>query len=388
MTILGASSHLPLDGILVLDLSWLLPGPFCTHVLSELGAEVIKVERPGGGDYLRELLPEAYVLINRGKKSVALDLTSDDGQAQFHELARQCDVIAEAFRPGVAKRLGIDYATLSAQHPSLVYLSISGYGQSGPLSGVSGHDVNYLALSGALSIPGHWGEDPRRSGLPMADLASSLYGAINVLAALRARDASGQGAYIDLSISESVLHWAQIRFADCQGGGQNSAGWKHLWPGNDVFLTADSKRIALGLVELRFWENFGKACDWKEALPLAKAFEDATTEDNRQVVGDRLRYEITQRIAARSLAYWSDALKRWDVPFSKVHNASSVLDEPQFQSRNVFLAEAKEQKTSERSVALPGGLYRRQPGAAPAFDEHGASIRSRLQRGASESQSA
>jgi CoA:oxalate CoA-transferase len=366
----------PLGGVRVLDLSWLLPGPFCTHVLVELGADVIKVERPEGGDYLREMLPAAYALVNRGKRSIALDLKSDEDRTVLDELLEQSDVLVEGFRPGVAARLGVDYLTLSSRHPRLIYASLSGYGQSGPLAHIPGHDINYLARAGALSIPAHWGEEPRRSGLPVADLSASLYTVINILAALRTRDASGHGAHIDLSITEAVLHWSQVRIADHENAGD---AWHHVRPGNDIFRTSDGQMIALGVVEERFWAHLGAACGWNEAISLAQAFDHGESPAVRLDAGNQLRDGLTALISANDLAYWSRVLVKHDVPFSSVSGADEVFTEPQFTERGA-VSYFTDAVCGRRigAVSFPGGLYRGGLSPAPVLNEHGAALRAEL----------
>jgi crotonobetainyl-CoA:carnitine CoA-transferase CaiB-like acyl-CoA transferase len=372
------SPALPLAGVRVLDLSWLLPGPFCTHVLVDLGADVIKIERPGDGDYLRDILPATYALVNRGKRSIALDLKQAEDRALFDQLLDSADVLVEAFRPGVAARLGVDYATLSARHPRLVYASLSGYGQDGPLAHLPGHDINYLARAGALAIPAHWEEAPRRSGLPVADLAASLYAVINIMAALRVRDASGRGAHVDLAITDAVLHWSQVRFADHAQAGE---AWHHVRPGNDVFRTADGALLALGLVEEKFWGNFGAACGWNEAASLARDFEQAGNAAVRLDAGNRLRAGVTAAIAARDLAHWQRVLAEHDVPFAPVHGPRDVFTEAHFVARGV-VSQFKDAVTGRHigAAAFPGGLYRGVQGAAPTLDQHGAALRAELAR--------
>ncbi len=370
--------NLPLTGAIVLDLTWLLPGPFCTHILKELGAEVIKVEKPEGGDYLRDLLPEAYMLINRGKKSIAIDLKTQHGRNEFEHLVKECDVVVESFRPGVAQRLKVDYESLSSHNPSLIYLSISGYGQTGPLASAAGHDINYLALAGALSIPGHWGEPPRRSGLPMADLAASLYGALNVVAALKSRDVNGKGTYIDLSIAESVLHWTQVRFADHTGSSDDTAGWSHVWPGNDVFITKDQRPLALGIVEAKFWRNFGAAARWSNAASMAETFERADCEQSRRTAGDRLREQVTALIAEHDLQHWLDVFAKHDVPYSVINDKTGVFRDPHFQFRNAWEEIPGQNHPAIKAVGLPGKVFRGATGSAPRLDEHGGLLRAQF----------
>ena len=209
----GRTTPLPLAGLRILDLSWLLPGPFASLLLADLGADVVKVERPQSGDYLRDILPSMFELVNRGKRSIAIDLKDPASLAEFRRLVATADIVMEGFRPGVADRLGVGYDALSAVKPDLVYLSISGYGQTGPYADMPGHDINYLAAAGALSVPAVWGEPPRRSGLPVADLASAMYAALNIVAAIRRRDQTGEGSRIDIAIADSALHWSQVRIA-------------------------------------------------------------------------------------------------------------------------------------------------------------------------------
>lgn len=372
-------SHGPLHGVRVLDLSWLLPGPFCTHVLVELGADVIKVERPGSGDYLREILPSAYALINKGKRSITVNLKSESGWALFDQLLKDSDIVVEGFRPGVAAKLGIDYASMSMRHPQIIYASISGYGQNGPLALQPGHDINYLALGGALSIPAHWEESPRRSGLPVGDLSASLYAVINIMAALRNRDSSGRGTHIDLSIAESVLHWSQVRLAD---HAQPHGEWHHVRPGNDIFTTSDGQQIAMGLVEEKFWCNFGEACGWPEAAQIARDFECASREDARQKLGSNLHAELARHIRQHDLAHWKRILQDGDIPFSVVNGPAEVFVDPHFVQRGIVSEITGQAGRTIGAVALPGGLYAGSRLPAPRLDEHGGAIRSALMKAA------
>jgi crotonobetainyl-CoA:carnitine CoA-transferase CaiB-like acyl-CoA transferase len=362
----------PLHGVRVLDLSWLLPGPFCTNILAELGAEVVKVERPEGGDHLRTLMPGASAIVNRGKRSIVLDLKRAEDRETFDALIAASDVFVEAFRPGVARRLGCDWPTLAARHERLIYLSLSGYGQDGPLAQRPGHDINYLALAGAMGIPGHWGEEPRRSGLPVGDFAAALYAVINILAALRARDASGQGVFIDLSIAESVLHWSQIRIADLHRCGP-VARWGHLQPGNDVFATADDARIALGVVEGKFWRAIADAADDPSLARQAEDFEHACGEA-RERIGDALHTALATAISAHDCAHWERALAAADVPFSIIADPAGAMEAPHFIARGMVTG-IGEGPDGVRVAALPGRRYRCVAGRAPALDEHGAALR-------------
>ncbi len=214
----------------VLDLTRLLPGGFCTQLFADLGADVIKVEDPGAGDYLRWAEPNyegpddsarsaAFLWLNRGKRSIRLDLKQAQGRALLLELARSADVLVESFRPGVLDRLGLGYERLASENPRLVVCSISGYGQRSPYRERSGHDVNYLALSGLTALTGSAGGPPVQSAGQFADVGAALIAAFAVLAALRERDASGRGQHVDASLFDASLIWLGLLVAKqlCDG---------------------------------------------------------------------------------------------------------------------------------------------------------------------------
>jgi CoA:oxalate CoA-transferase len=201
----------PLTGIRVLDFSRMLAGPFCTALLADIGADVIKVETPEGGDDARHFAPRCgdqssyFMLINRGKRSIALNLKSPNGLNIARELARHADIVVENFKPGVAARLGIDYAALSAINPRLVYASISGFGQEGPLSHRPAYDIIAQAMGGIMSVNGSAGSPPTRVGESLGDLCSGLYASWAILAALQARQRTGQGQYLDVAMLDSIF---------------------------------------------------------------------------------------------------------------------------------------------------------------------------------------
>ena len=201
----------PLEGIRVLDFSRMLAGPFCTALLADLGADVVKVETPEGGDDARHFAPRRggessyFMLINRGKRSITLNLKAPEGLRIAQELARRADIVVENFRPGVAARLGIDYAALSAINPRLVYASISGFGQEGPLSHRPAYDIIAQAMGGIMSVNGSAGAPPTRVGESLGDLCSGLYASWAVLAALQGRQRSGEGQYLDVAMVDSIF---------------------------------------------------------------------------------------------------------------------------------------------------------------------------------------
>jgi crotonobetainyl-CoA:carnitine CoA-transferase CaiB-like acyl-CoA transferase len=258
----------PLRGVRVLDLSRLLPGPFCTLLLADLGAEVIKVEDTGGGDYIRAMGPSigeetAYFLaLNPGKKSIALNLKVPGGLEAFRRLAATANVILEGFRPGTAERLGIGFEKIRETNPRIVYCSISGYGQDGPLRDRAGHDLNYVARAGILGLCGREGHLPTIPPVQVADLSSGMYAAVAVLAALRESERSGRGRFIDISMMDSAMSWLVMTVAEFAGGERGGRGRMPLtgkYPCYNVYRTKDGHEVTLAALESKFWTDFCKA---------------------------------------------------------------------------------------------------------------------------------
>ena len=279
-----------------------VPGPFATAILADLGAEVIKVEMPKG-DPGRAYVPVQFDTENRNKRSIALDLKNADSRSVVEELVKQADIVVEGFRPGVAKRLGIDFDSLKRIKPNLVYCSISGYGQTGPWRERPGHDVNYVAAAGALAFPGQWLKAPARSSLPVADMGGGAFAAIAVLAALRERESSGRGCYLDISLFEAAFFWAAMRHSLDPEVDPRA----HIFPVNDVFETADAKRLTLGILEEHFWTNFVKLAP---ELDDPRFSSDALRREN----GDELSALISKTIKQRTAEAWLRLCEEHDVP--------------------------------------------------------------------------
>jgi crotonobetainyl-CoA:carnitine CoA-transferase CaiB-like acyl-CoA transferase len=293
-----AAPWLPLAGLKVVDFSMFVPGPFCSAILADLGAEVIKVEMPRG-DPGRAYVPVQFATENRNKRSIALDLKHEESPAIVERLVRHCDIVIEGFRPGVARRLKIDFETLRKTKPDLIYCSISGYGQTGPWRERPGHDVNYVAAAGALAFPGQWLQPPARSSLPLADMGGGAFSAISILAALR----EGKGAYLDISLFESAFFWAAMR----HGLDPQVDPRAHIFPVNDVFETADGRRLTLGILEEHFWTNFVK---------LAPELDDErfSSDELRRRNGDALSRQLVQIMKSRTAAEWLRLCDEHDVP--------------------------------------------------------------------------
>ncbi|HZM34183.1 MAG TPA: CaiB/BaiF CoA-transferase family protein [Burkholderiales bacterium] len=292
----------PLSGIRVVDFSMFVPGPFCSAILADLGAEVVKVEAPRG-DPGRGYVPAQFRMENRNKRSLALDLKKPESAEVVERLAKHADIVLEGFRPGVAKRLKIDFQTLSLFNSRIIYCSISGYGQTGPWRERPGHDVNYVAAAGALAFSGQWLKPPVRSSLPLADMGGGAFAGIAVLAALHHRDSTGNGTYLDLSLFESAFFWAAMRHSlDAKADPR-----AHIFPVNDVFETADGKRLTLGILEEHFWENF---------VAVAPELRDArfATDALRRQNGDELSVKIEQVLRTKTADEWLRLLGENDVP--------------------------------------------------------------------------
>jgi crotonobetainyl-CoA:carnitine CoA-transferase CaiB-like acyl-CoA transferase len=257
----------PLEDVRVLDLTRLVPGAFATLMLAELGADVIKVEDPRGGDPTRQLPPlvdgrSIYdVLLNRGKRSIALDLRDAASRATLDRLIARSDIVVESFRPGAARRLGVSGEQVRATHPRVIHCSITGYGQSGPYAELPGHDLNYVAISGLLAV-----DRPDPTQLPhmfIADIgAGAMTSVIGMLAALVGRARTGEGQSIDISMHEAALYWLMLPAArDLVDGGEHATDALPTFGDHasyNVYRTKDDQLIALGALELKFWQAF---CD-------------------------------------------------------------------------------------------------------------------------------
>ena len=318
----------PLSHIAVIDLTVNSPGPFCSMVLSDLGARVIKVEPPGG-DPLRHDA-DIFAAFNRGKESIELDLKTMEAQEMLKRLVGRSDVVLEGSRPGVAKRLGADYPTLSEDNPGLVYCSISGFGQDGPWKNRPAHDLNYLALSGYLAVQSALEGRPWPPTVLLSDLAAGLYAATLVLAQLSDRSMSGRGGYIDLSITEAALslmgpEMARGSNGEASGDRPNVAGIPHY----DVFRCSDGRWFSLGIVhEDHFWARFCTVAGMDDLGGLK--------HPERMARSDEIRVRLDSVFRSRTADEWEKRLADVDVPGAAVVELAEVLESPQFRARGAF----------------------------------------------------
>ena len=324
-----------LEGIKVIDFSTLLPGPLASLFLSETGAEVIKIEKPGVGDEIRLSNPQwgeqsvSFSLLNRGKKSLSLDLKDPNNLKILIPILKEADIIIEQFRPGVMKRLGLDYESVKKINQDIIYVSITGYGQYGPKSMVAGHDLNYIGNAGLLSISMGRDNDTVVPPALVADIAGGSYPAvINILLALRKRDLNKEGSYIDLSMTENLfpfMFW-----------GLGSGFAHNKWPGNsdgvlsggspryNIYKTSDGNYVAAAPLEDRFWNKF---C---EAIELPKKFIKMQNDQEKVI------QEIRKIIGQKEKKYWLDVFSKADCCCSIVKSVEEAINDNHFKVRKIF----------------------------------------------------
>ena len=319
----------PLSNITVVDLTVNVPGPFCSMILGDLGAHVIKVEPPGG-DALRHS-PGMWASLNRGKESIVLDLKTGAGRKVLGKLAEDASIVLEGWRPGVAKRLGADYARLSARNRGLVYCSLSGFGQDGPWRDRPGHDLNYLALSGYLGVQASVEGRPWPPPILVSDMASGLYAAIMVLAAVNGKHLSGEGAYVDLSMTEAVVSLLGPEIGRViEEGGDKGHPNVTLIPHYGLFRCADGRWVSLGIVhEDHFWQRFCRASGLDDLVGLK--FSERVKQR------ERLRQRLNVTFLSLPSEEWEQRLKEADVPAAPVVELDEIFESPQLRSRGVFV---------------------------------------------------
>ncbi|HZO82986.1 MAG TPA: CaiB/BaiF CoA-transferase family protein [Candidatus Binataceae bacterium] len=367
------ASIAPLTGIKVLDLTKLAPGPHCTMILGDLGADIIKVEEPGPPTGRRAEQAGAagavrrpptglgpYNALGRNKRSIGLNLKSGPGREVYLRLAQRADVVVEEFRPGVAKRLGIGYETLSARNPRLVYCAVTGFGQTGPYRNYVGHDLNYIAQAGALSMIGRKDQPPTIPQNLLADYAGGgLHAAIGVLAALLARHQTGRGQYVDIAMLDGTMlliaqaisnhfgkGWIPRRGATTLDG---SAPWYNL------YLTKDDRYITIGSVEPWFYANLCRALGTEEYL------ED---QHNREKY-EEMKTRFAEIFRTRTRDEWFEILTKADICVGRMLTLDELAHDPQIRARNMVV-----------EVEAPGGEKIKQVGISVKLSDTPGSIRS------------
>jgi len=360
------ATRAPLDGITVVDFSELLPGPFFTQSLAELGARVIKIERPPVGDNVRRLAPGIFEAVNRGKQSLLVDLKDPAQRSEVRSLIAKADVVVESYRPGVMQRLGLDAQSLRAEFPRLIYVSLSGYGQTGQWADLPGHDINYLAAAGVLSVSGSAASGPAQSfGLPVADLCGAMYALSSTLAALLQRQNSGEGQHLDVALADCALHWMNPRlgaFHEANAGTLDAQREATLLKSAyGAFRCRDGRYLSVAALEDHFWVRLCEALDLGEF-----GGEAYRSHKERKGAADAINQRIAQALAGMDCDAAFELLKKHDVPVAPVVEPAHLADLPQFASRDKF--DSRGAVTIARFPVPMQGVEAGALGPAPVLD--------------------
>ena len=349
----------PLAGIRVLDLSLQLPGPFCTLMMADSGADVVKVDEPEprvrnpfSGEEWGQSPADRY--LNRGKKSLTLDLKTEEGRKIFRALAQEADVVVEGFRPGVAQRLGVDYATLSGANPRLVYCSISGYGQTGPMRDVAGHDINYISYAGVLGASGRPGAPPAIPPVQIGDLfGGAMMALTGILMALHARQTTGRGRWVDISMTGGTMAMLSIHAAAVLSGmpspERGSMILTGMFPCYETYRCGCGGYVSVGSLESWFWKSLVMALGREDLIGLQYATGDE---------GARVKGEMEKIFASRTRDEWISFFQDKDVCFSPVLSLREAFEHPNARARGMVV-----------EVESPFGGRDRQPGRPIKFRE-------------------
>mgnify|MGYP002777673502 CR=1 FL=1 len=346
----------PLVGLRILDLTRLLPGPLGTMLMADMGAEVIKVENPSSPDYVRSFPPYLngesanYLSFNRSKKSVLLDYTTPEGRETFLQLVQTADVVVEQFRPGFLDRLGIGYEAAKAAKTDIIYVSVTGYGQTGPYAHLAGHDLNYMGIAGVLGLTGEAGGPPVIPGVQMADIAGGSYmTVVATLAAVYARQQTGQGQHVDVSMTDAVMPLLSVSYALFSGMRQAiPRGMLPLSGGlanYNVYPCQDGNYLAVGTLEPKFWQRFCEVIDRPDWLPLMLPGEPDRILQARQTVEELFLTE--------PLAHWVALGLQHDLPLTPVYDLPDLENDPHLQARQMIITQEHPKAGPFKSIGVP-----------------------------------
>jgi crotonobetainyl-CoA:carnitine CoA-transferase CaiB-like acyl-CoA transferase len=368
----------PLDGIKVLDLTQFMAGPFCTMLLADMGADVIKIEKPSGGDDIRRSGPPfingesaAFMGINRNKRSIVIDLKSDEGQSILHRMAGAADVVVENMRPGTMDRMGLGYQDLHRENPALVYCSISGFGTTGPYKDRPGFDLMAQGMSGLMSITGVAGGPPMRNGPPITDLNAGIYAAFGIMNAYVSRLKTGMGQHIDASLLEAGIAYtiweSAMFFATGVPPGPVGSG-HHLSAPYQAFATKDSY-IMVGGANQANWVRLCGATGREDLLGEERFASNALRMQNVVPLEDTLQDTLSQQ----STAHWQEVLERAGVPCGPINDMAEVFADPQVTARDMVVELEHPLAGTTRNIGVPIKLSET-PGsvrtAAPTLGQH------------------
>lgn len=326
-----------LTGIRVLDMSRLLPGPYCTMLLADFGAEVIKIEEPGKGDYSRSFPPFLkdfgywHLQLNRNKQSVVLDLKSEEGKNIFLELVKTADVVVESYRPGVLKKLGVDYEAAAKVNPKIIYCSLSGYGSKGPLAHKADHDLGYLSLAGVTAMSGEADGAPAIPGVLMADMNAALSAGMSIMIALRHAALTGQGQEIDISlfnVAMNLMPGAASLFFGSGFVAERGNNWlTGAYANYNIYATADGRYVSVGCLEKKFWRNLCMGLGKEELIDM---IDD---ESNHPY----LKEQLAEAFKQKTMREWEEFFADKDACVTPVLNFKEAVESEQVQANEMVL---------------------------------------------------
>jgi len=343
----------PLDGLRVLDLSRLMPGPLCTMILGDLGADVIKIEQPEIGDYARSAPPllgntgSAFLMLNRNKRSITLNLKKAEGQEILRKLAAKADVFVESYRPGVAERLGVGYPAISQVNERIIYCSISGFGQSGPYRDLVGHDLTYTAYSGAIGATGSKDGPPVIPAIQVSDIQAAMYATIAITAALYRREKAGKGEFIDISLMDAAVASMIMPMSFHLAGESTERGSSFLSGGApfyNIYETADRKYVAIAPLEPKFWIAL---CS---VLRLEKYQDKQLTSETE---ANRIREDLAVIFRQKTRDEWVKILNEREIPCAPIYDVREVLADPHVRSRKMIFEMETEAFGKLNQLATP-----------------------------------
>ena len=366
-----------LEGLCVLDLTRLLPGPYGSMYLADFGAEVIKVEQPGEGDYARGYAPlleglgYRFLITNRGKKSISLNLKAPEGKEIFRQLVKKADVVMESFRPGVMDKLGLGYEDLKAINPRIIVCAVSGFGQKGPYVMDAGHDLNYVGLAGIPSLTGESSGPPVIPGIQIADLTAGLMAAIGILSAVAYRERTGNGQFVDVSLFGSAMAMLAADASTYFGSGHiPMRGTERLtggWPHYRIYRTKDNEYLACGALEKKFWSNLCRVLDRTDMID---AVDDPANWDT-------IKADLTQAFEEKTMAQWIEILNGKDTCVTPIQTLDRVFSDPHVLENEFVLDVEDDVLGKHKQMGFPIKLSETPAdyhGRAPYLGEHNAEI--------------
>jgi len=342
-----------LDGLHVLDLSRLLPGPLCTMILGDLGADVVKVEQPEIGDYARFAPPligdtgSAFLMLNRNKRSITLNLKNAEAKEILHKLAAKADVFVESYQPGVAERLGVGYSAIRKVNEHIIYCSISGYGQTGPYRDLVGHDLNYAAYSGTIGATGLKGGPPVIPAVQIADIQSAIYAAVAIAAALYRREKTGEAEFIDVSLMDTAVASMIMPLSFHFAGASTERGESFLSGGApfyNVYETKDRRFISIASLEPKFWVELCNALGVEE-------YQDQQIVSAE--VSQQIRAVLAEKFREKKRDDWVKILNEREIPCAPVYDVSEVPADPQVRARKMIFEMETEAFGKLNQLATP-----------------------------------